>query len=380
MDELLNQRTGQHLGPHHQGSLADVDFALMRPAQDFLAQELADNDRVVLDGEAQPLAEARGLLQPGPLQLAQAHRGRLLVELVHDPDLRSLQRGAGQRGVEAAGEFGDGRQEGLGRLHALELQRMLEGRLGRGDGLLDQGSLLRLAEPATDGGADVPGPLDGPILRQVHLLLDVVGEQRGVVQPIGSHAPVVHEVRRAGMDMDGLVALQRLAGQDDVGAGGPDIQELLAPYHNHGFVRGDLRDLIGLEHLAPFVHRVAIQLAEGLPHFPGLADLRGEAQTAVVHRDHVEVIDPDAIPLDAELQLALPGVNGDVAALAEEDGDGVLEAGPEEADGPGVLLRADPEGGDGLGVNDALVSEDNHVVTPFLMVVETESYSTHTRS
>ncbi len=41
------------------------------------------------------------------------------------------------------------------------------------------------------------------------------------------------------------------------------------------------------------------------------------------------------IPLDAELRLALPGVNGDVVALAEEDGDGATEAGPEEADGPG---------------------------------------------
>ena len=28
VDELLNQRPGQHLGPHHQGALADVDFVI----------------------------------------------------------------------------------------------------------------------------------------------------------------------------------------------------------------------------------------------------------------------------------------------------------------------------------------------------------------
>ncbi len=93
------------------------------------------------------------------------------------------------------------------------------------------------------------------------LLLDVVGELRGVVLPVGLYA-LADEVGRAGMDVDGLVALLG-RWQDDVGAeaGVP------APARDPVAVSSAATSGTSLaSSLAPFVLRVAVARGR-LAHF-----------------------------------------------------------------------------------------------------------------
>ncbi len=242
--------------PSSRTRLPDL-IPLSPPAQDFLAQELTATDRVLLDGEAQPLAEARGLLQPGPFQLAQARRGRLLGGSHPCVQARSLRRGAAARSRSRRV-----RRRSPGRARTAPRPRTpahAEGHLGRGGGLLDQRSLPDSQSPRRTAAhvqdhfrrSDPPSgpPSSG------HL-----GPR--VLQPV-ARAPVVRETRDGREGHGQPRALQRFRRTGRVERE-PRHPGTFAPDHNHGFVRGDLRDLTGLEHFAPFVHR---HTARGRPHF-----------------------------------------------------------------------------------------------------------------
>ncbi len=107
------------------------------------------------------------------------------------------------------------------------------------------------------------------------------------------------------------------------------------------------------------VQGIAIKFPIGLPEFPILSELRREAQLLPVHGDDGEGLAPDFCLFQGELIGFEAAVDGDLAMVSEENGDGVLQSRSEVPEWVLSLLDVDAEGLNGANVDESFVFEDD---------------------